>query len=543
MIKFQQTNGCHHFWELDNIVFRTSRYLDYDINEVEAYVKNLTEILENDLYKQNTESFSLAVNRFEYVDFIYIAFAVCNKSFLRMFEYFCIKYIEEGKIQSKTTTTKKVPLYKVFQLIMGNGLENSKIKLEPINRAIKRLQCRKNLFDIAERSYDLVWISRIMEAVSRNENLYHISNEITSQKTIEYLGRLEKDVFQNYLLKRMEIFTLERRQMSFDEVISGIIDVQKIKGLLYYDSAFSEALREAMRIQTKLHQNKFCQENYLQMSIENDKWVLYNESGPSLRKTTLDFTDINCRSIAQEFKYFIKWRYEGRGYSNSSFFRSCTIALNALTEINPNIKYFADISETDARALALYLESYRTVKTGAPLSQYSISKSVRCCKTVIDYLMEDMRDKALKTPKPYCNPFASYIFRNLREYNNASQAIPEDVIEQLDKHTGELSAQNKLLYNIFKNTGLRLKEVFFLEYDCIEPSRYDNIYQLKFKPYKTLMARKRKNAGDFHSVLIYNTLADEIKDQIETSAALRKETNLPYISKKKMEFISWNNKP
>lgn len=529
MVRFKEINGRYHFWEIDNAVFRTSRYLNYGINDIKAYIEELKDILENDLYQQSDEALSSIASRFEGADFIMISFAVCKEPFLRMFEHYCVKFIEEGKIHSTTTTTKKVPIYQVFQLILGNDIENSGVTCWPINLVIKKLNCRKILFDIANRSFDYVWLSRIMATVSRNEDLFNISREITAQKTIEYLGHLDKNLLRGYLLKRAETFTLERRQINFNDLILSIVDVRISRALMYYDNTFTAMLREVMETQSKIHFDTFCRENNSQMHPNNDKWILYNTYGPSLRKTVLNFTCINCKSIALELKYFIKWKYGGRGRISRSYFSSCVIAVNALTAINSDIRYFSDITEADARALVLFLENNCIEKTGAPLSQYSIAKSVHCCKSVIDYLMGGMRDEEIKMPRPYHNPFDSYSARNLREYNNATQAIPEEVIEHLDKHIEELSPMNRLLYNIFSNTGLRLKEVFFLEYDCLEPSRYDNLYQLKFKPYKVLMARKRNNAEDYHRVLISKNLADEITVQIKASSDLRKTTESPFI--------------
>lgn len=73
---------------------------------------------------------------------------------------------------------------------------------------------------------------------------------------------------------------------------------------------------------------------------------------------------------------------------------------------------------------------------------------------------------------------------------------------QLDLHREEMPCQYRLLYDLFMNTGLRLKEVYLLEEDCIEESRYPNVCQLKYIPHKTLSARHRRGAGDYHRIMI-----------------------------------------
>ena len=68
----------------------------------------------------------------------------------------------------------------------------------------------------------------------------------------------------------------------------------------------------------------------------------------------------------------------------------------------------------------------------------------------------------------------------------------------------------QLIYKIFSETGLRTKEVLFLEEKCIEDARYEGLKQLKYLPYKTLSARKKKGVPSYHKIMITERLADEI---------------------------------
>lgn len=150
-------------------------------------------------------------------------------------------------------------------------------------------------------------------------------------------------------------------------------------------------------------------------------------------------------------------------------------------------------------------------------------------RRVVKYLMGDMRDHEIKTPRPQMNPFTKFSFRNLSAYSTPTLVIPEDVIEQINRRLDELPSIHKLLYDIFINTGLRLREVFFLEIDCVEESRYEGICQLKFKPYKVLAARRRHGAGDYHRAMIEQALADKIICYINDTAPLREANESFYV--------------
>lgn len=229
-----------------------------------------------------------------------------------------------------------------------------------------------------------------------------------------------------------------------------------------------------------------------------------------------------------EIKYFMKHRFFTLTGNKDMGIYELIRAVNILTDNNPDIRFFEDIDDVDVKTLHLALEQ-RYIQNQEMRSMSSIIRVFSILSVVNNYLMSDKRDNDMKSPRPSQNLFARYRFYNAREYKKRTPAIPESVIEQLDEHIDELDRIYKLIYLIFSNTGMRTKEVLFLEADCLEKSRYENLIQLKYKPYKVLSARRRAGAGDYHRVLITAALADEIRKQIEKTAKWRSTYNLPYI--------------
>ena len=209
-------------------------------------------------------------------------------------------------------------------------------------------------------------------------------------------------------------------------------------------------------------------------------------------------------------------------------FDACKLAINTLADIAPEVIYFADITEGHIRTLVLALEAMRK-NDGEPLSQYYIAKSVNGLKRIMCYLMSTERDTQIRAPRPRTNPFDIVTFHNLRQFNTPTEIIPEEVVEQLDLHREEMPCQYRLLYDLFMNTGLRLKEVYLLEEDCIEESRYPNVCQLKYIPHKTLSARHRRGAGDYHRIMIPKDIAGRLSQHIIEDAEERKIAGTSYI--------------
>ena len=115
-----------------------------------------------------------------------------------------------------------------------------------------------------------------------------------------------------------------------------------------------------MEKEREIQRRKFIAENDLQINIRTDVWRLYELHGQILRLKTVDFTKISQPSLRYEMKFYLKYVFESRGKINIPLLCCKYLALNTLVENNPNIKFFADITETDAKMLVISLE--RTTK-------------------------------------------------------------------------------------------------------------------------------------------------------------------------------------
>lgn len=366
----------------------------------------------------------------------------------------------------------------------------------------------------------------IRDKTEKSVSLSEVTREAGVVRVVEYLLD-DKSALARYLTTMASTFTQQRRQISHSMMILSIFHNER-SSLSLYAREFKELLTSVVEREQEIQRRVFIADNYLQIDIDTDVWKLYERHGDILRLKTIDFTKILCSSLRYEMKHYLQHQFENVGKINVPLFCCQYMALNALTEVNPRIKYFADVTEADAKALLLCLES-KEKNSGGSLSQYYIAKAVNSVSRIVDYLMINSRHHEIKTPRPHMNPFAIITFHNLREYNTATSAIPEDVVEEINRHSEELPPLHKLLYDIFTSTGLRLKEVFFLDTDCVEPSQYDGIFQLKFKPHKVLAARRRHGAGDYHRVMIPQSLADEISAHIAATASVRQAVDSTYI--------------
>lgn len=364
------------------------------------------------------------------------------------------------------------------------------------------------------------------EAMLAGCSLAEISRCAGVVATIDYM--LEDKLFlEKYLQRMASAITRQRDQISHSALLLSMFHYE-MSTLTLYDPVFKEMLLNTVEQERNIQRKVFVAGNSAQVTPYSDVWKLYEPYGNTLRLKKIDFTAIKRSSLRSEVKFYFCHLFEQRGKVYVPLFDACKLAINTLADIAPEVIYFADIAEGHVRALVLALEATKK-DDGTALSQYYVAKSVNSLKRIMCYLMGTERDIRIKAPRPHTNPFEIVAFRNLRQFNTPTEIIPEEVVEQLDLHREELPAQHRLLYDLFMNTGLRLKEVYFLEEDCVEASRYPDVCQLKYIPHKTLAARRRHGNGDYHRIMIPKDVADRLSQYISQDADERKAVGTSYI--------------
>jgi len=313
------------------------------------------------------------------------------------------------------------------------------------------------------------------EAMLTGHSLSKISRCAGVVATIEYMLK-DIRLLETYLQRMASAITQKREQISHSALLLSMFHYE-MSSLSLYDPAFKEMLLKAVEQERIIQRKLFVAGNSTEVTPYRDVWKLYEPYGNVLRLKRLDFTAIKRPSLRSEVKYYFCYLFEQRGKVYVPLFDACKLAINTLADIAPEVIYFADITEGHIRTLVLALEAMRK-NDGEPLSQYYIAKSVNGLKRIMCYLMSTERDTQIRAPRPRTNPFDIVTFHNLRQFNTPTEIIPEEVVEQLDLHREEMPCQYRLLYDLFMNTGLRLKEVYLLEEDCIEESRYAAILQL-----------------------------------------------------------------
>lgn len=525
MIRMLEIKTGSAIWDIDGTILRFNRLKKIGDEEVKKQIIRYKTILQEGCYRKNPKELIRIASLLGEIILLKIGVEAYQKDFFQMFDYYCERYMEEWKESEQCMISNKISVFPaLFFMFRGKIVGAGACNLA----SLRGLSCGGQKFqDIFREKVRLFWTKEISSIVEKNEDLQAIKDKIGIMLVTECFMGLSEEQVDSYLKEAAKSFTKKRIIITVQSYYRSIIGNDINMNRTRYFQPFVEKADKFVDMEYQIQCRKFVLDNTDEIHSGKDIWKVFYMHGPTLFYQTIDFTLLRCHSIRQEVKSYMRCRLiENQAKGDKSIY-SVSEAVNYLTEHNPSIHYFTDISEIDAKALYMKMEKTCGNKNGKAVSE--IMRSFSSLSLIFDYLMGPRREEGLKTPVPRENPFSKFRFHNVKGYKIRTSVIPECVMEQMEEHLEELDETQILIYRIFSQTGMRMKEVLFLEEDCMEETHYERLVQIKYKPYKTIKARRKKGVSDYHRVFIYQELADDIRREIENRKEWRREINLPYI--------------
>lgn len=356
--------------------------------------------------------------------------------------------------------------------------------------ALRGLSCGNEIFQkIFCEEFAGFWIKELGSMIERNESLGVMADKIGTRMVTECAMELQDGQLMQYLVRKAREFTDNRNiitgQSYYRIILGSKINMKRNR----FFKLFVERVDQILESEYALQCRRFPRENEKELTGSKDIWKIFFMHCPTLCFQTIDFTRISCPSLRMEVKGYMRCRLRKGQAKGEKGIYSISEALNCLSESNPLIRFFTDISEIDAKTLYMKMEKTCGNAEGKAVSE--IMRAFSMLSLIFEYLMGAERENNLKTPIPRINPFGKFRFHNAREYKIRTEVIPESVIEQLEMHLEELDESQRLICHIFSQTGMRMKEVLFLEENCLEETQYEGLMQIRYTPYKTLKARRK----------------------------------------------------
>lgn len=513
MIRIVQRVSASAVWDIEGTEVRLSCRKEYPEPVMVEKIKEYREILKSRSYERDNSGLREAFRFFGGIAFIGVGMS-CENEFLACFAYYAKQFAEEWATNDKRLKSKFIG----YEYVFAKMLRNKNLSIKYDFRHILGGVDGERFCQINEQAFSEYWIPVMCSLMEKGLSLADVSKLVGDVRVSRYLMQISEQT-EKYLKQLAVIYTIRRELISLNKMTRFIFGKDSRSNFAGGDDHFFALLKEVTNSELALQNTKFIAENRRELSLSKDVWILYQRHGTSVKLLTVDFTKVKRRSLRNELKCFMKWRFSGHIRASDRTFISIFDAANRLCEINGGVRYFSDIDRTDVRMLQLALEN--------EMGQTQIMTMFSSCRTLFRYLCSDENESS--APKPSDNPFESLQFVNAHKYHISTPYIPDTVVTALSERLDELSETDRLVFEIFSETGMRAKEVAFLETDCLEKARYEDRVRLKYIPYKTLKARRRNGLSEYHSVYISTELAEKIRKQISASEDLRKKHGLPYI--------------
>lgn len=525
MIQMLEIKTGSSIWEIDGTILRFQRLKKTGDEEVKRRINQYKSLLLEERYRANMEELIGITEILGEVILLKIGSEVFYNEFFQMFRFYCSRFVEVWKNSEKCMISNKVSMFPALRYMFYGTVEGT----EACNLAVLRgLSCGNEIFQkIFREEFEKFWKNEIESMIAENESLGAIADKIGTRMATECAMKSQHRQLMPYLTRKARTFTDNRTIITAQSYYRIILGNKISMNRNRFFESFVERVDEVLESEYALQCRRFPRENEKELTGSKDIWKIFFMHGPTLCFQTIDFTRISCPSLRMEVKSYMRCRLRKGQAKGEKGIYSISEALNCLSESNPSIHFFTDISEIDAKTLYMKMEKTCGNTEGKAVSE--IMRTFSMLSLIFEYLMGDERENNLKTPVPLINPFGKFRFHNAREYKVRTEVIPESVIEQLEMHLEELDESQRLIYHIFSQTGMRMKEVLFLEESCLEETQYEGLMQIRYTPYKTLKARRKKGAPDYHRVFISQELAEDIRNEIRKRQDWRQELGVPYI--------------
>ena len=372
----------------------------------------------------------------------------------------------------------------------------------------------------------------------------HIADSIGPINFVKLLYSNHREDLVEYIDKYFENSLIDRKLPAFSDVSRLLVNHRNFPDNSKLDKEgqeFVTALKVQFNSMRPFYGSRLIEGNIKEMDINKDQWKIYALCDyAEFASKNLDFSGIQGEKFKKEIKWFYKedaldYVIEKKSIDNlGKRMNAITSIVNYLhTEFN--IDGFAEVDSFLAQLVKRFLmfETYDE-RTGEPLKTGTMSSILTEIRKIVNHMIENKLPTS-NHPIPIINVFDKVKFYNRDKMADTMDVIPDVVLDKLESKIQELDIIYQRIFSIFIGTGMRAKEIIFLEKDCLDYSYIDNPdvnkrgIILRYTPYKVLISQTKRNK-EKHEIYIQPELAEIIEQQIKETEWIReKYIDVPYI--------------
>lgn len=290
-----------------------------------------------------------------------------------------------------------------------------------------------------------------------------------------------------------------------------------------YNKIVSEVVGREYRTQYKYFTNTSMEFNF-----DKDVWQYYFCNKKSIHSYKLNFGKVNNKNIKYELKQYFSSLLKERTTYNEKLnedFRVLVLGLNFMVNSNRNVKFSADVGMLDIKNMFKYLSNEYITQYNKNFSPKTLTIYTAKFRKYYEWLI--INSAKVKTKNVQINHFNKIKWNNISNMSKNTKYIPECVVEKLLGYIEVLNKDFQTMLLVMLNGGLHYKDVALLTESCIEEE--NGQYILNYIPYKTHKSRINNGLSKHHRIIIHESVAYEIMEQIKRTKQLRETSGLKEI--------------
>lgn len=415
--------GASALWEIEGYQVSLAYKTKYPEDILKKEIINYRNCLLKRSYVVDNIELLKAYRVFGGISFVAIGMTL-EDEFKECFRFFAECFAQEWAVSTQCLQSKFVGIEYVFQIMLQDKEEpilyNFRYILEKINQS-------SEFPEILEDTFAEYWVEKMIPLMRKGKSLAYVTKRIGDARVSRYFMKnpVETEKYLQYLAGQYTKKRLIITKRDLSRYIFGNRGDSKFSG---GDLRFFTLFEKVVQNEFDVQKIDFVNKNHDEWSSYKDIWRIYKVVGVTLKYMQLDFRKIKSPSLAQELKHFLRDRFKQKFMANEKNLSSLFDIANLIIKINPNIIYFADMTETDVKTLQLTLENQWT--------QTHIMSSFSICRILFDYLVSPSNTS--KLPAPNENIFRNIRMVNSKKYRKSTNYIPDCVLEKLQEYLHEL---------------------------------------------------------------------------------------------------------
>lgn len=407
-------------------------------------------------------------------------------------------------------------------------IESPKVYIESIKKVTSLVEIVK--------SYEANMLLQLKEAMNKfdYQSVWTIVRTFEMKQLITEISSSADwyNIIERYVENFGNKLRSERKELKYMNFIRFIMygdsEIKKINHCLALFESLPVFKEVAINTYNEIIKVSAADQNW---DMDDDIWYVYEKNITSHFKRKIDFTGLPDE-LKKALKIYARELIKDATQNNKQTIvpqkiGPINIVLTYLCSLYPTLNSLSSIAYYHVLHIITHLQTI-AIENEKNYSLHTVKRFITEMRLFIDWYYKVNRIDQI-------NPFRKTQFKNVKSYTESIEHIPEEIIEQLQKHLPEAPKWIQNAWTIMMNSGARISDVLGLEENCMDFDKTHQTFILSYVPEKIKRYRALQGVDPYHRIPANDAIVDAIDSQMDLTKDLR------FLSGSKNIFLNNNH--